>query len=52
MTFTIEIGEDWIDTLEGLIETILNGSPVSLEEALEKTVFAQIAQQTPQETTP
>ena len=45
MKFTIEIDEDWLDTLEHLTELVLKQPTCLPEEALERAIFKQIEQQ-------
>ena len=45
MQFLIEIDEEWLETLEALINKVLEQSRATPEEAIEHTIFAQISQQ-------
>jgi len=45
MIITIEIDDNLLDVLAALMELILNQSAHSVEEALEKAIFTQIADQ-------
>ena len=45
MRFTIEVDNDWLDTLDSLIEQVADQEGSSPEAALEKAIFAQIGQQ-------
>ena len=45
MHFTIDIAEDWLDVLDALIAQVAAQSASSPEEALEKTLFAQLNEQ-------
>ena len=49
MRFTIEIDEDWLETLTTLTELVLNQEVSSPEEALEKAIFTQIEHQCAQD---
>ena len=43
--FTIEVNRDWLDSLDHLVEMVLDHPGMSPEEALEASVFAQIGAQ-------
>ena len=42
MRFTIEVDEDWLDTLESLAELVVGQEDSSPEAALEQAIFAQL----------
>ena len=43
--FKILIDKGWLETLESLMEMIMNGSQSSPEEALEAMIFSQVKAQ-------
>jgi len=45
MLFAIEVDEDWLASIDVLLETQLDESPSTPEEALEKAIFCQIQYQ-------
>ena len=45
MRFTIEVDDDWLDTLEALADQVAAQGDGSPESALEQTIFAQIRTQ-------
>ena len=48
MRFTIEVDEDWLDTLESLAELVAGQEDSSPETALEQAIFAQLKDFAPQ----
>lgn len=45
MLFTIEVDEEWFPALKSLAALVAAQGESSLEEALEKAIFAQIEEQ-------
>ena len=43
--FTVEIGREYLDTLDHLVQLVLADAPYSPEEALEASLFTQIKRQ-------